>query len=104
MKQKNNWALVVSEVGDLETLDYANADPRLKRRLEVLSKKWESRWPDSEASIVTKEGSHIYMGRYYEGVVIRVNGNEDQVTYLTTEMAHRFAKLLLNPKAKKGDR
>ncbi len=104
MKQKNNWSLVVSEAADLETLDYANADPRLKRRLDVLAKKWESRRPDSEASIVTNERIHIYMGRYYEGVVIRVNGNEDDVTYLTTEMAHRFARMLLDPKAKKGVR
>ncbi len=104
MKQKNNWSLVVSEAADLEIQDFANADPRLNRRLDHLKKKWDAREPDSAASVVTKEGTPIYMGRYHEGVVIRLNGNEDHVTYLTTEMAHRFARMLMDPKAKKGTR
>ncbi len=94
MKPKNNWAMVVTQAGD-EPEEFPRADPQLGSRLEVLAQKWKNRNPDTEVSVVTRGGDRIYMGRFYEGVVIRLNGNEDECVFLTTEMARQFGEWLI---------
>ncbi len=90
----HNWSMLVSEAGE-EPNETQQLEKLMEARLATLEKKWEDRHPDLEVSVVNREGDRIYMGRYYEGVVIRLNGPDGPVTFLTTEMAKQFGEWLV---------
>lgn len=74
----------------------------MEARLETLRVKWYAKdpeiYPDEEFSVMLHSGELVYVGRYPEGVVLRLNDKEAQVTFLTTEMA---AELSLKLAARK---
>lgn len=92
-KEGPNWSMVVTPLGT-EPLDHPRSDKKMDSRLEVLKQKWANRNPDVAVSVVNRDGDLVCMARYFEGVVIRINGNDDQVTFLTTEMAKQFGQWL----------
>ena len=89
-----DWAIVKTEAGS-EPRAIERVDKDQLERLRILRSKWENRNPDYNVSIVNTYGDLIYMGRFNEGVVIRLNGPDGPVTYLTTEMASEFARELI---------
>lgn len=95
---RDNWSLLVTHAGSPGTQD-RRAEEKMESRLETLKTKWEKRHPDLEVSIVNREGDRIYMGRYFEGVVVRLKGPNGPVTFLTTEMARQFGKWLVGDQA-----
>jgi broad specificity phosphatase PhoE len=92
-KELPNWSIVVTHI-DQEALDQPHSDQKMDSRLEVLKQKWANRNPDVAVSVVNHDGDLVCMGRYFEGVVIRINGNDDQVTFLTNDMAKQLGQWL----------
>lgn len=93
--QTEAWAEVVSKPGKPSSVE-RHDDPALSIKLGELSKKWQSREPNSEFSIMTSKGELVYMGRYEEGIVLRLSEDPHQIIILTTEMAERLGKKLVN--------
>jgi hypothetical protein len=73
----------------------------MEEKLEILKHKWFSKnppqCPDEEFSVMAPD-ELVYIGRYSEGVVLRLNDKEDQITFLTQEMAEELARKLISPK------
>lgn len=67
----------------------------MEEKMEALKKKWESSHPDEEWSVMLEKGELVYVGRYAEGVVLRLNDKEDQITFLTAEMAAELGRKLM---------
>lgn len=94
------WAVVLTRNGK------SNFEKRLdigmETNLETLRRKWFSKeleiYPDEESSVMLHSGEQVYVGRYPEGVVLRLNDKEDQVTFLTREMAAELGLRLLAQK------
>lgn len=95
---KPNWSLLVTKAGTPPKEQAVFEEKEMESRIHTIQKKWENRNPDSEVSVVNREGDLIYMGRYFEGVVIRVNGNNEHTTFLTAEMAKQFGEWLVGTK------
>jgi hypothetical protein len=88
------WACVNSRTGkpsDVET----QQDPSLSTTLTEIGKKWTFKQPDAEASIMTAKGEIVYIGRYAEGVVLRLREDSHQTVFLTKAMAEKLAQKLL---------
>lgn len=97
----SNWSMLLTEAGGDPT-DVPQLDEEMDGRLETLRKKWEARNPDTTVSVVNHDGDLICMGRYYEGVVIRLHGPDGPVTFLTNEMAKQFGEWLVGQNSQKG--
>jgi hypothetical protein len=87
-----DWGVVITD----ETGSRVNrfVEPGMEEKIEALKKNWESRTPDSEESIVISAGTLVYVGRYPQGVVLKLNDDPEHVTFLTTEMAVKLSQVL----------
>lgn len=92
--QTEAWAEVTSKPGQPSSVE-KHDDPTLSTKLGELSKKWKFREPKSECSIMTAKGELTYVGRYEEGVVIRLHDDQRQIVFLTKDMAERLGKSLI---------
>ena len=90
---KPDWGVVVTEIGG-EPTHTTHFDDKLDERLSTLKSKWKNRNPDKEFSVVLKSGTLVYVGRYNEGVVISIQGDNDLFVPLTPEMAQKLAEAL----------
>lgn len=67
----------------------------MEAKLEALKEKWFAKepeiFPDEEFSVMLPSGEAVYLGRYPEGFVLRLNDQAEQVTFLTAEMAAELA-------------
>lgn len=91
--QSEAWAEIMSKPGKASEVE-RHEDPALSVKLEGISKSWETRDPKAEWSVMTAKGELVYVGRYEEGVVLRLNDNSRQIVYLTNDMANQLGKLL----------
>jgi len=91
-----DWGVVVTD----ETGSRVNrfVEPGMEEKLEILKKNWASRTPDSEESIVLSSGTVVYVGRYPQGVVLKLNDDPEHIAYLTTEMAQKLGSALTREK------
>jgi len=98
--KKNNWALVSSRDHSPSQVE-EHCDGEMESKIGVIKRMWESKQPDDypreEYSIVNGEGDQIYIGRYTEGIVVRLNDSPQQVTFLTTAMVDELLKKLMKP-------
>jgi hypothetical protein len=92
--QTEAWAEVTSKPGQPSSVE-KHDDPTLSTKLDELSKKWQFREPKSECSIMTAKGELTYVGRFEEGVVIRLHDDQRQMVFLTKDMAERLGKSLI---------
>lgn len=69
----------------------------MEAKLEALKEKWRAsnppKYPDQEFSVMAPE-ELVYVGRYPEEVVLRLNDDEGQITFLTNEMAAELGRKL----------
>lgn len=91
-QKPGNWGIAITKEG--KSLAAARYEEGAKERLEALKRKWGTQTPAIEYSIMIKTGELVYVGRYEEGVVLRVSGNEEHVTFLTTDMAAELGQAL----------
>lgn len=95
-----NWGVVLTS--NKESHFEKRLENGMEAKLETLKKKWFSKepeiHPDDEFSVMLHSGELVYVGRYPEGVVLRLNDKEDQVTFLTAEMAAELGAKLAAPK------
>lgn len=97
----SNWATAITKAGN-ESHIVTHTEIGMNEKLEVLKKKWESSEPDDEFSIMVGNSEHVYVGRYAEGIVLRVNDKDDQATFLTTEMAADLGQKLVRGATGRG--
>ena len=97
----HHWSMLETQAGS-KPREVPQSEPEMDSRLEVLKNKWEGRDPDTQVSVINHEGDLVFMGRYYEGVVIRLYGPDGPVTFLTTEMAKQFGECLVGNPSQKG--
>jgi len=90
-QKPGNWGIAITREG--KSLAAAKYEEGAKEKLETLKRKWESDVPNIEYSLMIKTGELAYVGRYEEGVVIRINGKEE-ATFLTTQMAAELGQAL----------
>ena len=88
-----NWAIV-------RTLDGKSKaekkwEPGMDEKLSELKRKWYSDespvYPMQELSVMAPEDV-LYIAHYEEGIVLRLNDDPEQVTFLTHEMADELAR------------
>lgn len=91
--QTPNWGIAITRLGNSR---YETRTERgMEEKLEALRKKWGSARPDEEWSVMLEKGELVYMGRFAEGVVLRLNDKEDHITFLTPEMAAELGRKLM---------
>ena len=83
---QSNWA-TVKTAGSSPPVDEAHLEPEMEPRLKVLKARWAFEPPDEELSIVVADGELVYVARYAEGIVLRVNDKRKHITFLTHAMA-----------------
>lgn len=95
-----NWAVAMTKAG-FKTEIEKRMEEEMDHKLEILKKKWATSEPDDECSIMVGGGKveAVYMGRYAEGIVLRLNDDEKQITFLTSDMAAVLGKRLLTGEA-----
>lgn len=84
-----NWAIISTLKGSPANVE-EHLDEAMDANLENLKKKWGSEDPDVQYSVVNGDGDRIYAGRYPEGVVVRLHGEDGPVTFLTNRMVDEF--------------
>jgi len=99
--RKWNWALVQTIGGKAKA--EKKWEPDVDEKLEELKRKWYADeppiYPIEELSVMAPEDV-LYVAHYEEGIVLRLNDDPKQVTFLTNEMADELArKMLRKPKA-----
>lgn len=86
--EPSNWGVVLTKGNSRFE---KRLEVGMEEKLETLRQKWFAKdpeiYPDEEFSVVLHSGELVYVGRYPEGIVLRLNDKEDQVTFLTAEMA-----------------
>jgi hypothetical protein len=87
-----NWGIAATDETGSKTARFV--EPGMEEKLEMLRKNWASRTPDKEFSLTLGTGTLVYVGRYPQGVVLKLNDNADQVTYITNEMAAKLGLIL----------
>lgn len=94
--QSCNWGIVESKDG--KSSFHKRWEALVNEKLEILKKKWYSQdppeYPTEELSVMAPDDV-LYVGYYAEGVVLKLNDKEDQVTFLTHEMATELGRKLL---------
>lgn len=88
----SNWGIVLTD----ENGSYPEkfVEPGMEEKLLALKKNWASRTPDKEFSLTLGSGTLVYVGRYPQGIVLKLNDNPEQVTYLTNAMAVQLGIVL----------
>lgn len=92
--QTEAWAEIFTKPGKPSSVE-RHDDPALSSTLGELAKKWQLEGPNSEFSIMTSKGEQAYVGKYDEGVVLRLNDDKRQMVFLTKDMAERLGKKLI---------
>jgi hypothetical protein len=96
--RKVNWGIVLTKGEDEAHLVQERFEAGMEERLKVLKDKWYStgpgNYPDLHVSIMAPD-ELVFVGRYPEGIVLRLNDDKDQITFLTNEMAAVLAKKLV---------
>lgn len=88
------WACVNSKTGKPSQVE-TQEDASLSATLTEIEKKWTFKQPDTECSIMTAKGEIVYVGRYGEGIVLRLKEDAHQKVFLTKAMAEKLAQKLL---------
>ena len=90
-----NWGIVHTVNG--ESNFEAKWESGMDEKLEELKRKWYSDeppiYPIEELSVMAPEDV-LYVAHYEEGIVLRLNDDPRQVTFLTNEMAAELAEKL----------
>jgi len=91
-----NWGIVISKQGTDSHFE-THLEAAMDEHLSTLKDRWESdEEPSEELSIMAAgAGETIYIGRYPEGVVVRLNDRNNQITFLTNEQAAELGNRLL---------
>ena len=87
-----NWATVTTRGGTAPCV-VEHIEPDLDSKLDTLRKRWADETPEEELSIVIGK-ELVYVGLHSEGVVLRLNDDPEQLTFLTRAMASELAKML----------
>lgn len=74
----------------------------MKEKIKILKEKWKKDRPNDELSILIGKNEAVYVGRFTEGIVLRLNDDEDQVTFLTGDMAQVLGERLLSGNIPRG--
>ena len=74
----------------------------MKEKIKILKDKWKTNTPDDELSLLIGKKEAVYVGRFSEGIVLRLNDNDDQVTFLTGDMARMLGERLLSGNIPRG--
>ncbi len=98
--KRTNWGIVVSKgegSGGQAHLVEERFDAGMDAKLETLKRRWYSQkppqYPDMQFSVMAPL-ELVFLGRYREGFVLRLNDDPAQVAFLTNEMAAELARRL----------
>lgn len=84
-ERKPDWATIVTE-GTKDPHAEFHREDDLCKKLATVQFSWESTPPTKEFSIMRGDGELVYVASYPEGLVLRLNDDNNQRVFLTYAM------------------